>query len=139
MTVWNLVIYSPICFVLLEKSMNRRTDRISTSAKNKLLLTLNFSEGSLNSSDSVSDSSPPPAVVQTGVPTQVVQQVQTAQQVKHTYSREISFYFLIKLFVLIVFPFNRGQLCRPHPRFPKLSQALSSVSPAYSLCTSLKK
>uniref|UniRef100_A0A673AED7 MHC class II regulatory factor RFX1-like n=1 Tax=Sphaeramia orbicularis TaxID=375764 RepID=A0A673AED7_9TELE len=37
-------------------------------------------EGSLHSSDSVSDSSPPPAVVQTGVPTQVVQQVQTAQQ-----------------------------------------------------------
>lgn len=48
------------------------------------------SEGSLHSSDSVSDSSPPPAVVQTGVPTQVVQQVQTAQQVKctrsHTYT-----------------------------------------------------
>lgn len=41
------------------------------------------SEGSLHSSDSVSDSSPPPAVVQTGVPTQVVQQVQTAQQVKY--------------------------------------------------------
>lgn len=39
-------------------------------------------EGSLHSNDSVSDSSPPPAVVQTGVPTQVVQQVQTAQQVK---------------------------------------------------------
>uniref|UniRef100_A0A8C9YB51 Regulatory factor X, 1a (influences HLA class II expression) n=1 Tax=Sander lucioperca TaxID=283035 RepID=A0A8C9YB51_SANLU len=39
--------------------------------------------GSLHSSDSVSDSSPPPAVVQTGVPTQVVQQVQTAQQVKY--------------------------------------------------------
>ncbi|XP_077591122.1 MHC class II regulatory factor RFX1a isoform X11 [Stigmatopora nigra] len=37
-------------------------------------------EGSLHSSDSVSDSSSPPAVVQTGVPTQVVQQVQTAQQ-----------------------------------------------------------
>ncbi|MEQ2281363.1 DNA binding protein, partial [Ameca splendens] len=36
--------------------------------------------GSLHSSDSVSDSSPPPAVVQTGVPTQVVQQVQAAQQ-----------------------------------------------------------
>lgn len=43
-------------------------------------------EGSLHSSDSVSDSSPPPAVVQTGVPTQVVQQVQTAQQVKLTKS-----------------------------------------------------
>uniref|UniRef100_A0A8C6LM01 Regulatory factor X, 1a (influences HLA class II expression) n=1 Tax=Nothobranchius furzeri TaxID=105023 RepID=A0A8C6LM01_NOTFU len=42
-----------------------------------------LSEGSLHSSDSVSDSSPPPAVVQTGVPTQVVQQVQTAQQVKY--------------------------------------------------------
>ncbi|XP_037111739.1 MHC class II regulatory factor RFX1a isoform X4 [Syngnathus acus] len=37
-------------------------------------------EGSLHSSDSVSDSSSPPAAVQTGVPTQVVQQVQTAQQ-----------------------------------------------------------
>lgn len=47
-------------------------------------LSLMFSlpaEGSLHSSDSVSDSSPPSAVVQTGVPTQVVQQVQTAQQV----------------------------------------------------------
>lgn len=43
----------------------------------------NSSEGSLHSNDSVSDSSSPPAVVQTGVPTQVVQQVQTAQQVKH--------------------------------------------------------
>ncbi|XP_053708569.1 MHC class II regulatory factor RFX1a isoform X2 [Synchiropus splendidus] len=38
------------------------------------------SEGSLHSNDSVSDSSPPPSVVQTGVPTQVVQQVQTVQQ-----------------------------------------------------------
>ena len=45
------------------------------------------SEGSLHSSDSVSDSSPPPAVVQTGVPTQVVQQVQTAQQVKSAYTQ----------------------------------------------------
>lgn len=45
------------------------------------------SEGSLHSSDSVSDSSPPPAVVQTGVPTQVVQQVQTAQQVNYSQSR----------------------------------------------------
>lgn len=48
------------------------------------------SEGSLHSSESVSDSSPPPAVVQTGVPTQVVQQVQTAQQVinEHIQSKE---------------------------------------------------
>lgn len=52
------------------------------------LLPLCFLEGSLHSSDSVSDSSPPPAVVQTGVPTQVVQQVQTAQQVKLTKSQE---------------------------------------------------
>ncbi|KAM6905242.1 MHC class II regulatory factor RFX1a isoform 2-T2 [Xenentodon cancila] len=43
-------------------------------------IVVTVTEGSLNSSDSVSDSSPPPAVVQTGVPTQVVQQVQTAQQ-----------------------------------------------------------
>lgn len=47
-------------------------------------------EGSLHSSESVSDSSSPPAVVQTGVPTQVVQQVQTAQQViyEHTQCQE---------------------------------------------------
>lgn len=37
-----------------------------------------FVEGSLHSSDSVSDSNSPPSG-QTGVPTQVVQQVQTAQ------------------------------------------------------------
>ncbi|XP_061567241.1 MHC class II regulatory factor RFX1a isoform X2 [Cololabis saira] len=43
-------------------------------------IVVTVTEGSLNSSDSVSDASPPPAVVQTGVPTQVVQQVQTAQQ-----------------------------------------------------------
>ncbi|XP_030649269.1 MHC class II regulatory factor RFX1a [Chanos chanos] len=43
-------------------------------------IVVTVTEGSLQSSDSVSDSSPPPAVVQTGVPTQVVQQVQTAQQ-----------------------------------------------------------
>ncbi|XP_023126599.1 MHC class II regulatory factor RFX1a isoform X2 [Amphiprion ocellaris] len=43
-------------------------------------IVVTVTEGSLHSSDSVSDSSPPPAVVQTGVPTQVVQQVQTAQQ-----------------------------------------------------------
>ncbi|XP_047428640.1 MHC class II regulatory factor RFX1a isoform X2 [Mugil cephalus] len=41
-------------------------------------IVVTVTEGSLHSSDSVSDSSPPPAVVQTGVPTQVVQQ--TAQQ-----------------------------------------------------------
>lgn len=50
---------------------------------NAFTFSLCHSEGSLHSSDSVSDSSPPPAVVQTGVPTQVVQQVQTAQQVKY--------------------------------------------------------
>ncbi|XP_077591125.1 MHC class II regulatory factor RFX1a isoform X13 [Stigmatopora nigra] len=43
-------------------------------------IVVTVTEGSLHSSDSVSDSSSPPAVVQTGVPTQVVQQVQTAQQ-----------------------------------------------------------
>ncbi|XP_029294515.1 MHC class II regulatory factor RFX1a isoform X3 [Cottoperca gobio] len=43
-------------------------------------IVVTVTEGSLHSCDSVSDSSPPPAVVQTGVPTQVVQQVQTAQQ-----------------------------------------------------------
>ncbi|KAM9391826.1 MHC class II regulatory factor RFX1a isoform 2-T2 [Pholidichthys leucotaenia] len=43
-------------------------------------IVVTVTEGSLHSNDSVSDSSPPPAVVQTGVPTQVVQQVQTAQQ-----------------------------------------------------------
>ncbi|XP_064179654.1 MHC class II regulatory factor RFX1 isoform X1 [Anguilla rostrata] len=43
-------------------------------------IVVTVTEGSLHSNDSVSDSSPPPAGVQTGVPTQVVQQVQTAQQ-----------------------------------------------------------
>ncbi|XP_040927807.1 MHC class II regulatory factor RFX1a isoform X8 [Betta splendens] len=43
-------------------------------------IVVTVTEGSLHSSDSVSDSSPPPAVIQTGVPTQVVQQVQAAQQ-----------------------------------------------------------
>ncbi|XP_051569671.1 MHC class II regulatory factor RFX1-like isoform X3 [Myxocyprinus asiaticus] len=43
-------------------------------------IVVTVTEGSLHSNDSVSDSSPPAAVVQTGVPTQVVQQVQTAQQ-----------------------------------------------------------
>ncbi|KAF7658630.1 hypothetical protein LDENG_00010250, partial [Lucifuga dentata] len=43
-------------------------------------IVVTVTEGSLHSNDSVSDSSPPPAVVQTGVPTQVVQQVQTVQQ-----------------------------------------------------------
>ncbi|XP_053095167.1 MHC class II regulatory factor RFX1a isoform X2 [Pangasianodon hypophthalmus] len=43
-------------------------------------IVVTVTEGSIHSSDSVSDSSPPPAVVQTGVPTQVVQQVQSAQQ-----------------------------------------------------------
>ncbi|XP_056309271.1 MHC class II regulatory factor RFX1a isoform X3 [Danio aesculapii] len=43
-------------------------------------IVVTVTEGSLHSSDSVSDSSPPAAVVQTGVPTQVVQQVQSAQQ-----------------------------------------------------------
>ncbi|KAJ8246230.1 hypothetical protein GJAV_G00265270 [Gymnothorax javanicus] len=43
-------------------------------------IVVTVAEGSLHSNDSVSDSSPPPAGVQMGVPTQVVQQVQTAQQ-----------------------------------------------------------
>ncbi|KAL4648572.1 MHC class II regulatory factor RFX1 [Arapaima gigas] len=43
-------------------------------------IVVTVTEGSLHSSDSVSDSSPPPPVVQTGVPTQVVQQVQAGQQ-----------------------------------------------------------
>ncbi|KAJ8383700.1 hypothetical protein AAFF_G00215420 [Aldrovandia affinis] len=43
-------------------------------------IVVTVTEGSLQSSDSVSESSPPPDGVQTGVPTQVLQQVQTAQQ-----------------------------------------------------------
>ncbi|XP_056263613.1 MHC class II regulatory factor RFX1a isoform X2 [Pseudoliparis swirei] len=43
-------------------------------------IVVTVTEGSLHSSDSFSDSSPPSAVVQTGVPTQVVQQVQAGQQ-----------------------------------------------------------
>ncbi|XP_036445876.1 MHC class II regulatory factor RFX1a isoform X2 [Colossoma macropomum] len=43
-------------------------------------IVVTVTEGSLHSNDSVSDSSPPPTVVQTGVPTQVVQQVQSSQQ-----------------------------------------------------------
>ncbi|XP_017579415.1 MHC class II regulatory factor RFX1 isoform X2 [Pygocentrus nattereri] len=42
-------------------------------------IVVTVTEGSLHSNDSVSDSSPPPTV-QTGVPTHVVQQVQTAQR-----------------------------------------------------------
>lgn len=66
---------------------------------NVFTLSLCHSEGSLHSSDSVSDSSPPPAVVQTGVPTQVVQQVQTAQQVKYarTHKNEIKTANTIKM------------------------------------------
>ncbi|XP_063058752.1 MHC class II regulatory factor RFX1 isoform X2 [Engraulis encrasicolus] len=60
-------------------------------------IVVTVTEGSLHSNDSVSDSSPPPSVVQTGVPTQVVQQVQTAQvqqqpiqqgSVPHVYSSQ---------------------------------------------------
>uniref|UniRef100_A0AAY4EBJ2 RFX-type winged-helix domain-containing protein n=1 Tax=Denticeps clupeoides TaxID=299321 RepID=A0AAY4EBJ2_9TELE len=39
-------------------------------------IVVTVTEGSLHSNDSVSDSSPPPSVVQTGVPTQVVQTAQ---------------------------------------------------------------
>ncbi|KAL7860405.1 hypothetical protein AOLI_G00167540 [Acnodon oligacanthus] len=53
----------------------------STNAQNTpQYIVVTVTEGSLHSNDSVSDSSPPPTVVQTGVPTQVVQQVQSAQQ-----------------------------------------------------------
>ncbi|XP_016098475.1 MHC class II regulatory factor RFX1-like [Sinocyclocheilus grahami] len=52
----------------------------SSSQNTPQYIVVTVTEGSLHSSDSVSDSSPPAAVVQTGVPTQVVQQVQTAQQ-----------------------------------------------------------
>uniref|UniRef100_A0A3P9BYM0 Regulatory factor X, 1a (influences HLA class II expression) n=1 Tax=Maylandia zebra TaxID=106582 RepID=A0A3P9BYM0_9CICH len=59
-----------------------------------------------HSNDSVSDSSPPPAVVQTGVPTQVVQQVQTAQQVKfahiHGYVR-LCYIMLFSLLLNLLF------------------------------------
>uniref|UniRef100_H3CCA5 Regulatory factor X, 1a (influences HLA class II expression) n=1 Tax=Tetraodon nigroviridis TaxID=99883 RepID=H3CCA5_TETNG len=57
-------------------------------AQTQYYIVVTVTEGSLHSSESVSDSSSPPAVVQTGVPTQVVQQVQTAQQVicMNTYS-----------------------------------------------------
>ncbi|XP_051995495.1 MHC class II regulatory factor RFX1-like isoform X2 [Xyrauchen texanus] len=43
-------------------------------------IVVTVTEGSLHSNDSVSESSPPATLVQTGVPTQVVQQVQTVQQ-----------------------------------------------------------
>ncbi|KAI4822008.1 hypothetical protein KUCAC02_007576 [Chaenocephalus aceratus] len=50
-------------------------------------IVVTVTEGSLHSCDSMSDSSPPPAVVQTGVPTQVVQQrsvVQATSQIAKT-------------------------------------------------------
>ncbi|KAG9337410.1 hypothetical protein JZ751_028831 [Albula glossodonta] len=54
---------------------------VTASLFGQAVLTESVHKGSLHSSDSVSDSSPPPAAAQqTGVPTQVVQQVQTAQQ-----------------------------------------------------------
>ncbi|XP_059407455.1 MHC class II regulatory factor RFX1-like isoform X6 [Carassius carassius] len=52
----------------------------SSSQTTPQYIVVTVTEGSLHSSDSVSDSSPPAAVIQTGVPTQVVQQVQTSQQ-----------------------------------------------------------
>ncbi|XP_042576742.1 MHC class II regulatory factor RFX1-like isoform X2 [Cyprinus carpio] len=52
----------------------------SSSQNTPQYIVVTVTEGSLHSSDSVSDSSPPAAVIQTGVPTQVVQQVQTSQQ-----------------------------------------------------------
>ncbi|KAL2087008.1 hypothetical protein ACEWY4_018067 [Coilia grayii] len=63
-------------------------------------IVVTVTEGSLHSNDSVSDSSPPPSVVQTGVPTQVVQQVQAAQvqqqpiqqgSVPHVYSSQVQY------------------------------------------------
>uniref|UniRef100_A0A8L0DUQ7 Regulatory factor X, 1b (influences HLA class II expression) n=1 Tax=Oncorhynchus mykiss TaxID=8022 RepID=A0A8L0DUQ7_ONCMY len=47
-------------------------------------IVVTVTDGSLHSSDSVSDSNPPVVVVQTGVSTQVVQQ--TTQQVRYTYT-----------------------------------------------------
>ncbi|XP_034151082.1 MHC class II regulatory factor RFX1a isoform X3 [Esox lucius] len=55
--------------------------QVSNAQNTPQYIVVTVTEGSLQSSDSVSDSSPPPAVLQqTGVPTQVVQQVQAAQQ-----------------------------------------------------------
>ncbi|XP_041696919.1 MHC class II regulatory factor RFX1 [Coregonus clupeaformis] len=52
-------------------------------------IVVTVTEGSLHSSDSVSESSPPVAVFQTGVPTQVVQQ--TTQQQQHVYSSQVQY------------------------------------------------
>ncbi|XP_048869881.1 MHC class II regulatory factor RFX1 isoform X4 [Brienomyrus brachyistius] len=56
-------------------------------------IVVTVTEGSLHSSDSVSDSSPPPPAVQTAVPTQVVQQVQQLQSVpvQHVYSSQVQY------------------------------------------------
>ncbi|KAG9262654.1 MHC class II regulatory factor RFX1 [Astyanax mexicanus] len=51
-------------------------------------IVVTVTEGSLHSNDSVSDSSPPPAV-QTGVPTHVVQQVQAAQTTAKSQSGQL--------------------------------------------------
>ncbi|KAK2829386.1 hypothetical protein Q7C36_017376 [Tachysurus vachellii] len=51
-------------------------------------IVVTVTEGSIHSSDSVSDSSPPPAVVQTGVPTQVVQQ---QVPVQHVYTNQVQY------------------------------------------------
>ncbi|XP_055773649.1 MHC class II regulatory factor RFX1-like [Salvelinus fontinalis] len=53
-------------------------------------IVVTVTEGSLHSSDSVSDCSPPVVLVQTGVPTQVVQQ--TTQQVQqHVYPSQVQY------------------------------------------------
>lgn len=103
-------------------------------------------EGSVHSNDSLSDSSPPVP----GVPTQVVQPVQTTPQVRcrHIYSFHefvvwprrsrlrtegwllINFY--LTLFYLTL-PTSRGQCCKQCHRQPRGFRQATSTT--YSLCT----
>uniref|UniRef100_G3PFR0 Regulatory factor X, 1a (influences HLA class II expression) n=1 Tax=Gasterosteus aculeatus aculeatus TaxID=481459 RepID=G3PFR0_GASAC len=88
-------------------------------------IVVTVTEGSLHSSDSLSDSSPPPAVVQTGVPTQVVQQVQAAQQVyKCTLAQtrhEMNVGVIKTVHHLYL---RRGQWCSRSSAFPYTDAAL---------------
>lgn len=61
--------------------------RVGVGAEAELTLRLLLPEGAMRASETVSEASPGSTASQTGVPTQVVQQVQGTQQVGHTPSQ----------------------------------------------------
>ncbi|XP_059201201.1 MHC class II regulatory factor RFX1 isoform X2 [Centropristis striata] len=82
-----VVLASPTQHYVAPEIQHSAVQKSNGQSNSPQYIIVTVTEGSVHSNDSLSDSSPPAP----GVPTQVVQPVQTTQQVEHVYSGQVQY------------------------------------------------